>query len=68
MNDLIYKSLQTDSKPCEPSLAVKFCQDTYLTLNFLLDRGIPFHSSELEKSPMGWVLRIKKENNDEIQT
>lgn len=64
---LVYKPPQYNgSKPQKATVGVKFCQDTLLMKSFLDQHKIPYEISELEKTPMGLCLRIKKEPNTNL--
>lgn len=44
------------------TLGVKFCQDTMLMKSFLDQHNISYTDGELEMTPLGLALRVKKED------
>lgn len=56
----IYKPPITDLTPCVPSFGVKFCNDFFLSKLWLDDHNITYQDSELEETPYGLCIRIKR--------
>lgn len=52
--------LPEGSKPLESSIGVKFSNDAFLMKSYLDQRKIPYEEGELEDTPMGRCLRIKR--------
>lgn len=61
----IYKPKICGEKPLKATLGVKFCQDTFLLKSFLDQMKIEYKIEELEKTPLGLALRIKKDGISE---
>lgn len=60
MSDSVYKSQETNEPPKKATVGVKFSQDTFLFESFLVQHKIDYKKEELEKTPLGLALRIKK--------
>ena len=48
----------------DATVGVKFCQDTYILESFLIKQGIEYKREELEDTPLGKALIIRKKNDD----
>lgn len=48
----------------EAKAGFKFCQDTILLKSFLDQRNIQYDINELEMTPFGLGLRLKKDNGE----
>lgn len=59
-SDFIYKPIEEESKPLQSTFGVKFCNDIFLLESFLKQRKIQYNEEDLENTPMGRAIRIKK--------
>lgn len=57
----IYRPPNTELKPCEPRIGVKFSNDLFIHPSQLDKWNIKYEESDLEDNPiMGKALRIKR--------
>lgn len=59
---MIYFPEKNNVKALDAKIGVKFCQDTIILQSFLDQNNIDYCLDDLEKTPLGFGLRIKKEN------
>lgn len=64
MDEFIYKPPSYPG-PIElnATIGVKFCRDTFLLKSFLDQQKIYYDEKDLEQTPCGLALRVKKEND-----
>lgn len=68
MYELIYKPPNTELKPCEPTVGVKFSNDIFIHPSLLDKWNIKYEKSDLEDNPVfGKALRIKKNDNPDTK-
>lgn len=60
---MIYKPESFELKPLESSFGVKFSNDIFLMKSFLDQNNIEYNENELDDSPLGRGVRIKREKN-----
>lgn len=61
----IYKPpIASDPTALPANLGVKFSDDIFLLKSFLDQRKIEYKEEDLEKTPFGWGLRIKREKGE----
>lgn len=65
--EMIYKPPTVAPKAINATLSVKFSNDIFLLESFLKQKGIEYKPEDLELSPFGRGLRIKRaaKNKDE---
>jgi hypothetical protein len=61
MNDRELIPSEVEKKPILPIVGVKFSNDIFLMESYLKQRNIAYESSDLEKSSLGLVLRVPKD-------
>ncbi len=64
-SQFIYKPPMMDKPPLDCTFGVRFCQDTFLTKSYLDEKGIDYDINDLEMTPYGLALRIKKDKEKE---
>lgn len=64
-NELIYKPTNSELKPCEPIIGVKFSNDIFIHPSQLDKWNVKYDESDLEDNPIfGKALRIKRDIRD----
>lgn len=59
----VYRPPEITEPPIVGTIKVKFSNSTFLTKNFLDQKGIPYEPHELEEGPFGLGIRIKNDEN-----
>ena len=61
--NFIYKPpVSPETQSQKVTMGVKFCNDIFLSEQFLKDKKIEYQESDLEDTPMGRCARIKRQS------
>lgn len=58
-----YYKKNHSEKELPPTIGVKFCQDIFFSTSLMDQYNIPYTQEELEDTPSGKYLRIKKKQD-----